>query len=95
MVISGFDMLTYCILFGKICKRWITDMKILNIFAYNMKKYRKINGLSQKKVAEKIGLHRTYINAIERERRNVSLENIQKIAEAIGMEAYQLFIDSH
>ncbi len=70
-------------------------MKILNIFAYNMKKYRKINGLSQKKVAEKTGLHRTYINAIECERRNVSLENIQKIAEALGVEVYQLFIDSH
>lgn len=58
-----------------------------------MKKYRTNLGLSQEKFAEKVGLHRTYISAIECEKRSISLDNVQKIADALGVETYQLFID--
>jgi transcriptional regulator with XRE-family HTH domain len=40
-------------------------------------------GLSQEAFSEKAGLHRTYISAIEREKRSISLENVQKIADAL------------
>lgn len=39
------------------------------------------------------GLHRTYISAIEREKRSIALDNIQKIADALCIDAYLLFID--
>jgi len=41
-------------------------------------------GISQEELADRAGLHRTYISSIERAQRNVSLENIFLIAEALG-----------
>lgn len=49
-------------------------------------------GYSQEYLAELAGLHRTYISAIERERRNISIENIEKIAEALNIDAYLLLM---
>ena len=68
-------------------------MDIVKVFGTNLKKYRTQKGLSQEKFAEKCGLHRTYISDIECFRRSISLENIQRIADALEIEAYQLFID--
>lgn len=66
-------------------------MSLLHIFANNVKKIRQQQNLSQEKLAEKAGLHRTYISALERETRNISIDNIQKIAEALNVDAYILF----
>ena len=68
-------------------------MSAISIFATNLKKYRKELGLSQEAFSEKVGLHRTYISAVEREKRNISIDNIQKIADALGIEIYKLFIN--
>ena len=67
-------------------------MDIIKVFSLNLKKYRTSLGLSQEQFAEKCGLHRTYISSIERLQRNVSLENIQKIADALDIEPYKLFV---
>ena len=66
-------------------------MDIIKIFGTNLRKYRKQAGVSQEKFAEMCGLHRTYISDIECFRRSISLENIQKIADALGIECYLLF----
>ncbi len=42
-------------------------------------------GLSQEKFAEKVGVHRTYIGMIERAEKNITLENIEKIAKAFNL----------
>ena len=68
-------------------------MDIVKVFGSNVKKYRTKIGLSQEIFAEKCGLHRTYICAIECYRRSISLENIQRIADALGVETYQLFLE--
>lgn len=68
-------------------------MDIKDVFSRNLKKYRTALGLSQEKFAEKSKLHRTYISAIESKRKSISLSNIQKIADALGIETYKLFID--
>lgn len=68
-------------------------MDILRVFGRNVKHYREQLGLSQEAFADKCGLHRTYISAVERERRSISLGNIQKIADALGVETYLLFLD--
>jgi transcriptional regulator with XRE-family HTH domain len=44
-------------------------------------------GISQEELAFRCGLHRTYIGSIERGERNISLENIVKIAETCGIPA--------
>ena len=70
-------------------------MDIIKVFSSNVKKYRISLGLSQEQFAEKCGLHRTYISSIERFQRNVSLENIQRISAALGVEAYKLFMEDN
>lgn len=67
-------------------------MDIVKVFGDNLKKYRTQLGLSQEAFAEKCGLHRTYISAIERYRRSIALENVQRIADALEIETYKLFI---
>ena len=68
-------------------------MDIVKVFASNLKKYRTQKGLSQETFAEMSGLHRTYISSIEREKRSIALENVQKIADALNIDSYLLFID--
>ena len=67
-------------------------MNILEVFGTNLRKYRTEKGYSQEKFAELCGLHRTYISDIECFRRNVSLENVEKIADALEISAYKLLI---
>jgi transcriptional regulator with XRE-family HTH domain len=67
-------------------------MSLIHVFAINLKKYRTQQNLSQEKLAELSGLHRTYISAIEREQRNISIENLENIASALNIDAYQLLV---
>lgn len=66
-------------------------MDIQTIFATNMKRIRKKQGLTQEQLAEKCGLHRTYIGGVEQARINVSLKNVGKIANALDANPAFLF----
>lgn len=68
-------------------------MDILKVFARNVRKYRTDKHLSQEVLEEKAGLHRTYISVIECERRSIALDNVQHIADALGVETYLLFVE--
>ncbi len=68
-------------------------MDIIKVFADNVRYYRTRSGLSQEAFAEKCGLHRTYISAIECYQRSISLENIQRIADALEIDTYKLFME--
>lgn len=68
-------------------------MDIVKVFGCNVRKYRLLRGLSQEKFADLCGLHRTYISAIECFRRSISLENVQRIADALQIDTYKLFIE--
>jgi len=70
-------------------------MNIIKVFAANVKRYRSLIGLSQEAFAEKSGLHRTYISAVEREKRSIALDNVQKIADALEIETYLLFVEDN
>ena len=54
-------------------------------FGLQVKRYRKEKGFSQEELADLCSLHRTYIGSIERGERNVSLNNVEKIANALGV----------
>jgi transcriptional regulator with XRE-family HTH domain len=59
-------------------------MDINHVFAENIKRLRQAQGLSQEALADKAGLHRTYIGAVERCERNITLFNANRIAQALG-----------
>lgn len=68
-------------------------MDIIRVFATNVRFYREQKGISQEKLAELSGLHRTYISDLERCTRSISLSNVQKLAEALEVEPHVLFIE--
>lgn len=53
------------------------------IFARNLKRLRVEAGLSQEQLAARAGLHRTYVGSVERGERNISIDNIEKLAKAL------------
>ena len=60
--------------------------EILKNFGQRVHEERIKRGWSQEELARKAGLHRTYIGSIERYERNVSLVNVQRIANAFGID---------
>lgn len=85
-------LFTYCIQACIMYYEVLYAMDIVKVFAKNMRKYRLEKHLSQEALAEKAGLHRTYISAIECGRRSIALENVQRIADALEIETYLLFV---
>ena len=68
----------------------ISDSRILNKFGDKVRDFRKKLGLSQEELAERAGLHRTYIGMIERAEKNITLINIEKIAIALKVNIKEL-----
>lgn len=58
---------------------------MLERFGQRLKKLRRQQSVSQERLAELAGLHRTYVSGVERGKHNISLENIEKLAEALGV----------
>jgi transcriptional regulator with XRE-family HTH domain len=63
----------------------------VKLFGQAIRKRRNELGISQESLAETAGLHRTYVADIERGTRNLSLVNIFKLADALGMRVGTLF----
>jgi transcriptional regulator with XRE-family HTH domain len=68
-------------------------MDLDRLFIFNLKKWRKIRGISQKTLSERCEAAHTYIRQIESGARTPSFAFIGKLAEALDIEAYQLFYD--
>lgn len=64
----------------------------LKKFGDLVRKIRTMQGISQEELAEKCGLHRTYIGSVERGERNVSLQNILRIAKALNIKPTELLV---
>lgn len=55
------------------------------VFASNLRRFRLSKGLSQEALAELAGLHRTYVSSVERGERNISVDNMERLAFALGV----------
>ena len=64
--------------------------KLRRVFADHVRARRKELGLSQEELADRAEVHRTFIGHVERAESNVSLNNIARISEALGVPAFEL-----
>lgn len=62
-------------------------------FGKKIRSLRQKFNLSQESLAEKAGVHRTYIGMIERAEKNITLDNIYKISKAFDISLSELFIE--
>lgn len=60
------------------------------IFAAHLRRTRLAKGLSQEDLAELASLHRTYVGSVERAERNVSIDNMERLAKALGCHIAEL-----
>ena len=59
-------------------------------FGKRLREIREKVGVSQEKLAEMAGLHRTYVSSVERGKRNISLINIARLGRALGVSLREL-----
>ncbi len=69
----------------------MTIPRTRRLFGKRVREFRKTRGYSQEQLADKAGLHRTYIGSIERGEQNISIDNIEKIAKALRVTVPSLF----
>jgi transcriptional regulator with XRE-family HTH domain len=69
-----------------------TDLPLLVIVGERVRKRREELGLSQEALGGGARLHRTYISDIERGRRNISIDVLERIADALGVPVAVFFI---
>lgn len=60
------------------------------ILANSLRQFRQKEGLSQEELADLAGLHRTYIGSVERGERNISIDNIERLAKALKCDVIDL-----
>ena len=65
-------------------------MNIREVLALNLRKLRRVKGLSQEELAHRAEIDRTYISALERSVYAASIDVVDKLAEVLGVEAADL-----
>lgn len=68
-------------------------MNIQKAFGLKVQQLRKKSGMSQEKFALSIDMDRTYLASVEAGRRNISINNIKKIADGLSITISELFVD--
>ncbi|WP_316902413.1 helix-turn-helix domain-containing protein [Ralstonia edaphi] len=61
------------------------NCRLVTVFAENIRRRRLALGLSQEELAERAGVHRTYVGMLERAEKNVTIYNIERLAVALNV----------
>ncbi|WP_423488538.1 helix-turn-helix domain-containing protein [Mycobacteroides sp. PCS013] len=64
--------------------------QLQKIVGRNLRRYRKERGLSQEAFADHVGVHRTYMGAVERGERNLTLQSLERMADILEIDAREL-----
>ena len=64
-----------------------------SVFVQNLRKYRRKIGFTQAQLAEKVNVSTHHIGMIELSRNNPTLELVERIADALNIKTYELFLD--
>ncbi|MEK4385958.1 helix-turn-helix transcriptional regulator [Solibacillus sp. FSL W7-1436] len=64
--------------------------ELIKVICANIREVRKINGLTQEELAEKCGLHTTYLAGVERGERNITMQTLEKIAHGLEISPIEL-----
>lgn len=67
-------------------------MKLFSLLGKRVKVLRERKGLTQEELEEKTGINTKYISAIERGNKNATIKTLEKIAEGLDVELYELFL---
>jgi transcriptional regulator with XRE-family HTH domain len=60
------------------------------LFGIALRRAREEQGVSQEQLAERAGLHRTYIGQVERGEKNISIGNMEHLAHAVGLQVWEM-----
>ncbi len=63
------------------------------LFGANVRRFRLLAGLSQEAVAERMGVDRAYVSALERGQQNATLLSVWEAAQALGVRPVELFAE--
>jgi transcriptional regulator with XRE-family HTH domain len=63
------------------------------ILSENVEALRRAHGISQEKLGELAGLHRTYISQVERQKVNITLDSLERLAAVLGVRVTHLFVE--
>ncbi|WP_291207692.1 helix-turn-helix transcriptional regulator [Hyphomonas sp.] len=67
-------------------------MEIRRVFAENLKRYRKLAGLSQEELALNASVERAYVSLLERQLNSPTIDMVSKLSKAVGVEPYELLV---
>ncbi len=67
-------------------------MNVREVFAYNLKKFRRLRGISQEELAYLADIDRTYVSALERRVYSVSIDVLASIAAALAVQPHELLL---
>lgn len=67
---------------------------LIEVFAQNVKRLRQGMALTQEELAERAGVHRTYIGMLERSEKNATLYSIERLAGALEVEPATLLLNT-
>ena len=62
------------------------------VLASNLIRLRREKGWSQEALAFEAGLHRTFVAHVERQARNISLDNLERLASALSVQIHELLL---
>lgn len=70
-------------------------IKARMVFSQNLRQIREEKNFSQEKLADIAGLHRTYVSSVERGERNLTIDSMEKLAQALNVDIRELLKPNH